>query len=345
MSVIDEFPFPFHKPAGQQLWRVMAGLYSMQPDAIAFAASHEIDPLDLQPNLSTRQLWYVLLEKAAIKGTTREMVIRARDDHKRNQFAQFLAALIDDKPAAVSPEPMTGFDPKVTEQESLLFTDDLTMAAGRIPELIVTLQMLMTLTPSVCLLDVTGPAGNFFGTGFRIGDDLLLTNEHVLYPGGAKATAVIAKFGFDVDRAGGDTPVISRPGDTATIVGLAADDWGVIRVANMDAVWPVIDLKDADVPQVGHRAYIIQHPGGNRKKIGFVRNTITKVSDQYVEYLTDTQPGSSGSPVFDPAGKLVALHHRGGTPTQLTGASPLTKNQGVRISRVYAGLKANGILA
>ena len=34
-----------------------------------------------------------------------------------------------------------------------------------------------------------------------------------------------------------------------------------------------------------------------------------------------------------------------GTPIQLTGTSPLTKNQGVRISRVHAGLKARGILA
>jgi hypothetical protein len=47
--------------------------------------------------------------------------------------------------------------------------------------------------------------------------------------------------------------------------------------------------------------------------------------------------------VFDADGKLIALHHRGGTPTQRTGKAPLTKNQGVRISRVVAGLAANGI--
>jgi V8-like Glu-specific endopeptidase len=70
---------------------------------------------------------------------------------------------------------------------------------------------------------------------------------------------------------------------------------------------------------------------------------ITAVTEQTVQYLTDTQPGSSGAPVFDASAKLIALHHRGGTPTQKTGKAPLTKNQGVRISRVVAGLAAQNL--
>jgi V8-like Glu-specific endopeptidase len=68
------------------------------------------------------------------------------------------------------------------------------------------------------------------------------------------------------------------------------------------------------------------------------------VTADRVQYLTDTQPGSSGAPVFDAEGRLIALHHRGGTPTQMTGKAPLTKNQGVRISKVHAGLKGLGLV-
>ena len=111
----------------------------------------------------------------------------------------------------------------------------------------------------------------------------------------------------------------------------------------MTADIPVIDLSTAAVPADGDRAFIVQHPDGQQKRLGFVRNMITAVTGDRVQYLTDTQPGSSGAPVFDEGGRLIALHHRGGTPTQRTGKAPLTKNQGVRISRVVAGLAAQNV--
>lgn len=345
MSVIDEFPFPFEKPQAQQLWRTIAGMYPDPRDATAFARRFKVDPLDLPQGLSPRQLWYVILEKTAIKKTTRAMAVAARDENEGSDGAAFLTSLIDDQPMPVSPEPMKGFDPGLSKPETLLFTDDLTMAAGEVPNLIATLQTLSSLAPSVCLLQVTNVIGEFFGTGFRIGPEHVLTNEHVLFPEHQKATRVLAKFGFDVDAAGADVGVTTLPGDPETIAGIAADDWAVIRVPGMDPSWPVIDLANARVPAQGDRAYILQHPSGGRKRLGFVRNLITEVTDQYVQYLTDTQPGSSGAPVFDTAGKLIALHHRGGTPTQLTGKAPLSKNQGIRISRVHSGLKAKSLVA
>jgi hypothetical protein len=112
----------------------------------------------------------------------------------------------------------------------------------------------------------------------------------------------------------------------------------------MDAAIPVLGLAGAPVPNDGDRAFIVQHPDGRQRRLGFVRNVITAVTDDRVQYLTDTQPGSSGAPVFDAQCRLIALHHRGGTPTQKTGKAPLTKNQGVRISRVHAALAAQGVV-
>jgi len=63
-----------------------------------------------------------------------------------------------------------------------------------------------------------------------------------------------------------------------------------------------------------------------------------------VHYLTDTQEGSSGAPVFDAQGKLIALHHAGGRPQEVAGRAPLKKNEGIRISRIVAGLTAQGVV-
>ena len=343
VAFLERFPFPFDTPAGQELWRTLAGLVPVPLDAIALAEKFDVDPLDLPVNLTPRQLWHVILEKTAAKGTTTDLVKDVLAQNPRNRKAPFLADLIDDKAVAVSPEPVAGFDPAVTAPEALLFTDDLTIPAGRVPNLIATLQRLALLAPSVCLLRVDNAFGSFTGTGFRIARDLVLTNHHVLFPEKTKAASVQVDFGFDVDAKGASLPVVSLAGDIGTIVGDETDDWAVVRVANMTADIPTIDLANAAVPSDGDRAFIVQHPDGQQKRLGFVRNMITAVSADRVQYLTDTQPGSSGAPVFDETGRLIAIHHRGGTPTQRTGKAPLTKNQGVRISRVVAGLAAQNV--
>jgi hypothetical protein len=347
MGIIDELPYPFHQPEAQQLWRVLTNLYPSPFDATTFAQRFGVDPLDLPQNLPPRHLWYVLLQKTTIQGTTRDMVIAARDEHLRSPHAPFLAGLLDDISVPVSPEPMTkngsDFDDSISKPEALLFYDDLTIPAGEVTNLIATLGELTAVSPAVCLLRVTSATGSYFGTGFRIGADFVLTNEHVLFPDHVPALTVRADFAFDVDAAGNNLPVVSLNGDTLTIVGEPADDWAVIRVRGMDPAWPTLDIAAAPPLRVGDRAYIVQHPGGQLKRIGFVRNTITNVTDKVVHYMTDTQPGSSGAPVFDAAARIIAVHHRGGQPMQVAGKPPLTKNEGIRISRVHERLTAKGV--
>jgi hypothetical protein len=118
----------------------------------------------------------------------------------------------------------------------------------------------------------------------------------------------------------------------------------VIRPAQplADAI-RIVKLSEAVDPIKGEGAYILQHPGGRRKRLGFVRNQVSAVDERVLTYLTDTEPGSSGSPVFNAAGRLIGLHHAGGTPQTVTGRPPLVKNEGIRIPRVVAGLAQHGI--
>ena len=56
---------------------------------------------------------------------------------------------------------------------------------------------------------------------------------------------------------------------------------------------------------------IIQHPAGRQKEIAIHENKVKRVLDKVIHYETDTEPGSSGSPVFNNNWDLVGLAPRG----------------------------------
>jgi S1-C subfamily serine protease len=349
VSIFDEHPFPFHRPEAQELMRVLAGLFRTYREALLFTEPFGVDPLLVVPELNAINLWHDILGTLASKGTARAATAKARALFPGNPRAAFLDALLADAPAPLSAEPLSdhgpGFDDSVSTPEALLFFDDLTMPMGQVQNLVSTLNRLASRAEAVCLLRVRNAHGTFFGTGFRIAPSLVLTNHHVLFPKGAVATNVNADFGFDVDAHGTSLPVTSLTGDVATIKGEMADDWAVIEIPGMQAAWPAVPLDEAPAPKVGDFAYILQHPGGQQKRLGFVRNMITEVEDGVIRYLTDTEPGSSGAPVFDAGGRIIALHHRGGRPVEVVGKPPVAKNEGVRISRVLTRMKSQAMVA
>jgi len=61
-------------------------------------------------------------------------------------------------------------------------------------------------------------------------------------------------------------------------------------------------------------ANILQHPDGNFKQAGLQDNYLTSVDENngLIRYTTDTNEGSSGSPVFNDNWDLIALHHAKG---------------------------------
>jgi V8-like Glu-specific endopeptidase len=61
-----------------------------------------------------------------------------------------------------------------------------------------------------------------------------------------------------------------------------------------------------------------------------------------LQYLTDTLPGSSGSPVFDRDWNVVALHHSGGWLAEPGSSDKTTdyRNEGILIDVIMAGIQA-----
>ena len=66
-----------------------------------------------------------------------------------------------------------------------------------------------------------------------------------------------------------------------------------------------------------------------RKEIALHDNNVTYVYDRVIRYNTDTEGGSSGSPVFNDQWQLCALHHAG-----WKNADGSATNEGIRISAI-----------
>jgi V8-like Glu-specific endopeptidase len=190
------------------------------------------------------------------------------------------------------------------------------------------------------------------GSGFLIGDDLLLTNHHVLKD---EMQSLKAKVQFNYQRtsdgldASYDEYVLDPDGLFETS---KENDWTAVKVKPKQGElagkkWGSLRLSEQD-PMVDDFTIIIQHPNGGPKQIALYHNFIVFIDSAKlkVQYLTDTEPGSSGSPVFDTDWNVIALHHSGGWLREPGNDShqKFYRNEGIHINAVIAGLKSAGVI-
>lgn len=191
----------------------------------------------------------------------------------------------------------------------------------------------LRLAGAVCRL----VGGKTLGTGFRCRQDLILTNHHVIGTFEA-AKSFRAEFAFEENAAG----ALQAPRTVAldpqrcfwtsekldvTLVGLAPispDDIAVVPLAA------------ETVAKVGDHVSIIQHPNGGPKQIAVTNNRILNIYDHRVQYLTDTLPGSSGSPVFLNSWQVLAIHHAGGNVRRNARGDVIFANEGILISAIFS---------
>lgn len=190
-------------------------------------------------------------------------------------------------------------------------------------------------------------AGN--GTGFLVdvgaAGALLVTNHHVL-PSAEVAAASPVQFNYQQTRDGLDaTPDVYALDPAAGFATSKEDDWAAVRVAgNPAAAWGALPVQAAPA-QKDEFLNIIQHPGGGPKQIAVYRNTVVYADERIVQYLTDTLPGSSGSPCFNDRWEVVALHHSGGWLREPGAKGTFFRNEGMQMGRVLAGMRSAGLLS
>ena len=101
------------------------------------------------------------------------------------------------------------------------------------------------------------------------------------------------------------------------------------RVYELDVVWTsfsagttILKLKStsderqrSDPLRIGRPtsvACILGYPGGRDLEFSLSDTQILDRDDRVLHYRTPTEPGSSGSPVFNDLWEVIAIHHAGG---------------------------------
>lgn len=89
------------------------------------------------------------------------------------------------------------------------------------------------------------------------------------------------------------------------------------------------------------RVYVVGHPLGGGLSFSLQDNLLLDWDDRRVHYRTPTEPGSSGSPVFNDQWELIALHHAGRSDMRRLKQQPGTyeANEGISILAVRSGLE------
>ncbi len=192
------------------------------------------------------------------------------------------------------------------------------------------------------------------GTAWLVTPDLVLTNHHVLNarePGEPEASR------SDMDLQAGGTA-----NGSGTVLEFDYDHTNAAvdsaKVAKLEAVDKALDfaLLRLSVPQTSRRflplradpvqnrtpVNIIQHPRGRPKMLACRNNLVTHVSSTELRYFTDTEQGSSGSPVLDDAWRVVALHRASidVNDVEYQGRKTAWVNVGTPIGAILAFLKA-----
>ncbi len=192
------------------------------------------------------------------------------------------------------------------------------------------------------------PVGTGWATGFLIGPSLFLTNNHVI---GDEDFAAKIRFQFNFQlRLDGtlaatesylpDLRIFHTNADLDyTIVGVQPRqelvEGSTVAVRAGDR-WGAIALNPSPVYFEDQRLNIVQHPSGRLKELAIQNNQVRRLFVNVVRYTTDTEPGSSGSPVFDNFWQLVALHHAGG---ERDASGKWLDNEGIRIDSIIEDLR------
>ncbi|MFN4079675.1 MAG: trypsin-like peptidase domain-containing protein [Saprospiraceae bacterium] len=159
------------------------------------------------------------------------------------------------------------------------------------------------------------------GTGFLTRDGYIFTNNHVL-PSAEKARDARVEFNYETDAQGVTRSRVSYEIDPSDFVTSDKHELDFSRIKPIDRAdaplsqWGYVEFDTEAIPAKGDYLTIVQHPLGGEKKIGLRGDETIGVWKHYVFYTTHTEPGSSGSPVFNQNWKVVALHHAGRTDAE-----------------------------
>jgi endonuclease G, mitochondrial len=209
-----------------------------------------------------------------------------------------------------------------------------------------------------------------YGTGFLVADQVLMTNHHV-FPNSDSAHFATAEASYELGVDDSEqTPIRFALQPDRFFYPCNSLDFSLVAVASQDITGREPLAQFGWLPLIGGPGKanegewlnIIQHPKGERKQLCVRDNQLMKRDTDVLWYSSDSQAGSSGSPVLNNDWLVVALHHSG-VPDMKDGnwltkdGRPFDKsrdseddikwiaNEGIRVSRIIETLRTDNSIA
>jgi endonuclease G len=189
------------------------------------------------------------------------------------------------------------------------------------------------------------------GTGWLVASQLLITNHHVIaarLQGEPQASS--EEFHIQAEQAVAWFDYLTEDGTKAEcrcIKLLHEDvqlDYALLRLEDTPVLAgrPVLSIARQLALHQADRLNIVQHPGGGPLKYA-IRNNFyigPGKTPNFIRYLTDTEGGASGSPVFDDDWLVVALHHAAQKvpPKSYKGETIKYHNEGIELQAILHSL-------
>lgn len=193
----------------------------------------------------------------------------------------------------------------------------------------------------VCRIEVRDRIGRVrgHGTGFLVSPSLLLTNNHVLTDED-DALFSLAQFDYELGldlkekeiknfRLAPNRFFMTNERLDFTLVAVEETSADGTKLSDYNFL-PLLSRKGGIL--VGEHLSIIQHPSGAPKMVANRENKILDIFDDFIHYETDTEPGSSGSAVYNDEWIVIALHHAGVPDPK--DSTKYIANEGIRISSI-----------